>query len=92
MSITEKCGDRNLIKLIHTDTEKCMASFAEKIGAQNTQSLQGSEGIHCIVNMYVHGSMKDVQYRSYMGWKMTGIPNHKFWSFTVKPAGVLDPG
>eukprot|EP00957_Ditylum_brightwellii_P115424 8803279-Ditylum_brightwellii.AAC.1 len=38
MSFTEKCGDRNLIKIIYMDTKKCTALFVEKIGVQNTQS------------------------------------------------------
>eukprot|EP00957_Ditylum_brightwellii_P138047 10524596-Ditylum_brightwellii.AAC.1 len=92
MSVTEIWGDRNSIKLICTDMEKHMALFAEKIGVQNTQSLQWSVGIHCSTNTYAYGSMKDVQYRSYVRWKITGILNPKFWSFTVKPAQVLDPG
>eukprot|EP00957_Ditylum_brightwellii_P158898 12094250-Ditylum_brightwellii.AAC.1 len=40
--VTEKFGDGDLIKLVHTDMEKHTALFAEKIGVQNTQSPQGS--------------------------------------------------
>eukprot|EP00957_Ditylum_brightwellii_P029867 2259793-Ditylum_brightwellii.AAC.1 len=78
MSVTEKCSDRSWIKLIHTDTEKHTALFAEKIGVWNTRSLQGSVGIHCSANMYGYRSMKDIRYRSYTRWKITGIPNPKF--------------
>eukprot|EP00957_Ditylum_brightwellii_P011090 840575-Ditylum_brightwellii.AAC.1 len=75
MSVTEKCSDRNSMKLVFTDAEKHMALFAEKIGVQNKQSPQGSVGLHHSANMYAYGSMKDIQYRSYVYWKSMGIPN-----------------
>eukprot|EP00957_Ditylum_brightwellii_P018600 1397638-Ditylum_brightwellii.AAC.1 len=49
-------------------------------------------GIHCSANMYAYGSTKDIRYRNYVHWKITGIPNPEFWSFTVKPAQALEPG
>eukprot|EP00957_Ditylum_brightwellii_P080870 6151804-Ditylum_brightwellii.AAC.1 len=47
-------------------TEKRTALFAEKIGVQNTQSPQGSVGIHCSASTYMYGRMKDIRYRSYV--------------------------
>eukprot|EP00957_Ditylum_brightwellii_P053015 4019849-Ditylum_brightwellii.AAC.1 len=91
-SITEKCNDRSSMKIICMDTEKCMTLFAEKIGVQNTQSLQGSVGIHRSTSTYTCRRMKDVQYRSYMHWKVTGIMNPEFWDFMIKPARALDSG
>eukprot|EP00957_Ditylum_brightwellii_P002450 188109-Ditylum_brightwellii.AAC.1 len=82
MSITEKCSN----------AEKCTALFAEKIGVWNTQSPQGSVGIHRSASTYAYKRMKDVQYRSYMYWKVTGITNPEFLDFMVKPAWVLDLG
>eukprot|EP00957_Ditylum_brightwellii_P145512 11079749-Ditylum_brightwellii.AAC.1 len=66
MSVTETCGDRNSMKFICTDMEKCTALFAGKLGVQNTQSLQGSVGIHRSASTYIHRRMKDIQYRSYV--------------------------
>eukprot|EP00957_Ditylum_brightwellii_P109532 8353493-Ditylum_brightwellii.AAC.1 len=74
MSAMDNCSDRNLMKFICTDAEKCTALFTEKIGVWNTQSLQGSVGIHLCASIYTYRSMKDVRYRSYMRWKNTGIP------------------
>eukprot|EP00957_Ditylum_brightwellii_P105309 8027943-Ditylum_brightwellii.AAC.1 len=71
--------------------EKCTTVFMEKIGVWNTQTLQGSVGIHCNANTYAYKSMKDIRYRSYVYWKITGILKPKFWSFMVKSAQALDP-
>eukprot|EP00957_Ditylum_brightwellii_P017374 1308863-Ditylum_brightwellii.AAC.1 len=90
MSITEKCSDRNSMKFIHIYTEKCTALFAE-IGVWNMQSPQGSVGIHCSASAYAYKRMKGIRYRCYMGWKVTGIANHEFGDFTVKPTRALDP-
>eukprot|EP00957_Ditylum_brightwellii_P068748 5218436-Ditylum_brightwellii.AAC.1 len=77
---------------ICSDAEKRMALFVEKIGVWNTQSLQGSVGIHHSTSMHIYRRMKDIEYRNYMHWKVVGIMNPKFWDFTVKPARVLDLG
>eukprot|EP00957_Ditylum_brightwellii_P062213 4721186-Ditylum_brightwellii.AAC.1 len=39
-SVTEKCSDRNLVKLTCTDMEKHMALFAEKLGDWSTQPVR----------------------------------------------------
>eukprot|EP00957_Ditylum_brightwellii_P154174 11732244-Ditylum_brightwellii.AAC.1 len=46
LSIMEKCGNRNSMKFNCMDTQKHTDLFTAKIGVWNTQSPQGSVGIH----------------------------------------------